>query len=65
MATAFLLAVDQGTTSTRAVVYDAAGRALGAASRELTQHYPHSGVVQGRDAEEISRTVARRGPRGA
>ena len=40
MPTAYLLAVDQGTTSTRAVVYDAAGRAVGAASRELMQHYP-------------------------
>lgn len=56
MATAYLLAIDQGTTSTRAVVYDAAGRALGAASRELTQHYPRPGWVE-HDAEEIWASV--------
>ena len=52
MATAFLLAIDQGTTSTRAVVYDEAGRALGSASRELTQYYPRPGWVE-HDPEEI------------
>ena len=56
MATAAILSIDQGTTSTRAVVYDAAGRALGAASRELTQHYPRPGWVE-HDAEEIWASV--------
>ena len=56
MKTAALLAVDQGTTSTRAVVCDAAGRVLGAASRELTQHYPRPGWVE-HDAEEIWASV--------
>ena len=56
MATAFLLAIDQGTTSTRAVVYDAAGRARGTAARELTQHYPQPGWVE-HDAEEIWQSV--------
>ncbi len=56
MTTAYLLAVDQGTTSTRAVVYDEAGRAVGAASRELTQHYPRPGWVE-HDAEEIWASV--------
>ncbi len=51
-----LLAVDQGTTSTRAVVYDEAGRPLGAAARELTQHYPRPGWVE-HDAEEIWASV--------
>jgi sugar (pentulose or hexulose) kinase len=32
MTTAYVLAIDQGTTGTRAVVYDAAGRALGTAA---------------------------------
>jgi glycerol kinase len=53
----FLLSIDQGTTSTRAVVYDAAGRARGSASRELTQHYPQPGWVE-HDAEEIWLTVS-------
>ena len=33
----FILAIDQGTTSTRALVYDATGRCLGSAARELEQ----------------------------
>src|SRR5947209_13774901 len=56
MSATFLLAIDQGTTSTRAVVYDAAGRALGSAARELTQHYPRPGWVE-HDAEEIWASV--------
>jgi glycerol kinase len=48
----YLLAIDQGTTSTRAVVYDATARARGSAARELTQHYPRPGWVE-HDAEEI------------
>jgi glycerol kinase len=52
MKAAYLLAIDQGTTSTRAVVYDAAGISRGTAARELTQHYPRPGWVE-HDAEEI------------
>jgi glycerol kinase len=52
-----LLAIDQGTTSTRAVVYDAEGRCLGSATRELTQFYPQPGWVE-HDAEEIWQSVA-------
>jgi glycerol kinase len=51
-----VLAIDQGTTSTRALVYDAAGAPRGAAGRELTQHYPRPGWVE-HDAEEIWRAV--------
>src|SRR5262245_5024318 len=54
---AAVLAIDQGTTSTRAVVYDAAGRTLGSAAQELTQHYPQPGHVE-HDAEEIWQSVA-------
>ena len=52
----FVLAIDQGTTSTRALVYDPAGRARGSSSRELTQHYPRPGWVE-HDPEEIWDTV--------
>jgi glycerol kinase len=52
MSDAFLLAIDQGTTSTRAVVYDAEGATRGSGQRELTQHYPRPGWVE-HDAEEI------------
>jgi glycerol kinase len=57
MKDAYLLAIDQGTTSTRAVVYDAAGQTRGSAALELTQHYPRPGWVE-HDAEEIWRAVA-------
>jgi glycerol kinase len=52
-----LLAIDQGTTSTRAVVYDRAGSAVGSAQQELTQHYPRPGWVE-HDPGEIWRSVA-------
>jgi glycerol kinase len=48
----YLLALDQGTTSTRAIVYDVSGNCVGSAARELTQHYPQPGWVE-HDAEEI------------
>ncbi len=47
-----ILAIDQGTTSSRAVLIDAAGQVLGSAQREITQHYPHPGWVN-QDAMEI------------
>jgi glycerol kinase len=50
----YLLAIDQGTTSTRAVVFDAQARPVGSGRRELTQHYPASGRVE-HDAEDIWR----------
>jgi glycerol kinase len=48
----YILAIDQGTTSTRAMVFDAAGKPCAQAQRELTQHYPQPGWVE-HDAEEI------------
>ena len=54
----FVLAIDQGTTSTRAMLFDAEGIAIGAAQQELRQIYPRPGWVE-HDAEEIWRaTVA-------
>src|SRR5690606_18469517 len=46
------LAIDQGTTSSRAVVFDTSGRALGSAQQETTQQYRHPGWVE-QDAHEI------------
>jgi glycerol kinase len=51
-----VLAIDQGTTSTRAIVFDAAGRPVATERREFTQHYPAPGWVE-QDAEEIWRDV--------
>ena len=49
-----ILAIDQGTTSTRSLVFDAEGGVRGEAQRELEQHYPRPGWVE-HDAEEIWR----------
>ncbi|MCI0640388.1 MAG: glycerol kinase GlpK [Gemmataceae bacterium] len=53
----FILAIDQGTTSTRAVVFDEHGQERGSASQEFKQHYPQPGWVE-HDAAEIWQTVA-------
>jgi glycerol kinase len=53
-----LIAIDQGTTSTRAIVFDAALRPLASAQHELRQIYPAPGEVE-HDPEEIwTATVA-------
>jgi len=62
MAQTCLLAIDQGTTSTRALVYNDAGHCLGSAARELTQHYPRPGWVE-HDPEEIWQGVIEVVPR--
>src|SRR6267378_1995428 len=49
-----VLAIDQGTTSTRAIVFDAKARAVAIARREFEQHYPASGWVE-HDPEDIWR----------
>ena len=41
-----LLALDQGTTSSRSMLFDLEGRALGSAQREFTQHFPQPGWVE-------------------
>ena len=51
-----ILAIDQGTTSTRAAVFDAALKPLALASAPLVQHFPAPGWVE-HDAEEIWRAT--------
>ena len=41
-----ILAIDQGTTSTRAILFDGDARAVRVSQRELEQHYPASGWVE-------------------
>ena len=41
-----LLAIDQGTTSTRAILFGADGRPRAAAQEELRQSYPRPGWVE-------------------
>ncbi|SDE49945.1 FGGY family of carbohydrate kinases, N-terminal domain [Rhodospira trueperi] len=50
--TRHILALDQGTTSTRAIVFDRDGAAVASARRDLTQYYPADGWVE-HDAAEI------------
>jgi glycerol kinase len=47
-----VLALDQGTTSSRAILFDHDGRTLALARKEFTQHYPQPGWVE-HDADEI------------
>jgi len=47
-----VLAIDQGTTSTRAIVFDATGRPVASAQKELPQIFPKPGWVE-HDPEEI------------
>ncbi len=42
----FILAIDQGTTSSRAIVFDAAFSPKGVGQAEFAQHFPHSGWVE-------------------
>ncbi len=51
-AASVLLALDQGTTSSRAILFDRQGRLLGMAQRAFAQHYPQPGWVE-HDASEI------------
>jgi glycerol kinase len=55
-ASEYVLAIDQGTTSTRAILFDGLGRARSTAQIELTQRYPRPGWVE-HDPEEIWRSV--------
>jgi glycerol kinase len=52
----FVLAIDQGTTSTRAIAFDAEGRVRAAAQVPVTQIYPAPGEVE-HDPEEIWQSV--------
>jgi glycerol kinase len=48
----FILALDQGTTSSRAIVFDKHGQMISMAQKEFTQIFPHAGWVE-HDASEI------------
>ena len=52
----YLLAIDQGTTSTRAILFDAALTPVASAQQEFTQIYPATGLVE-HDPEDIWSTT--------
>src|SRR5690606_34403138 len=48
----YILALDQGTTSSRAIIFDQEGQIIALAQKEFKQYYPQSGWVE-HDAQEI------------
>ena len=48
----YILSLDQGTTSSRAIVFDRQGNVIGVAQREFEQFFPEPGWVE-HDAGEI------------
>jgi glycerol kinase len=51
----YILALDQGTTSSRAILFDHQGRIAASAAQEFAQHYPHPGWVE-HDPHDIWRS---------
>ncbi|HSA97186.1 MAG TPA: FGGY family carbohydrate kinase, partial [Acidobacteriota bacterium] len=58
MSRSHILAIDQGTTGSRAIVFDRRGRAVASAYEEFPQYFPRPGWVE-HDPEEIWRSVGR------
>lgn len=56
MSSSFILAIDQGTTSSRAILFNEQGQAVSQHQLPITQSYPHNGWVE-HDPEEILQTV--------
>ena len=54
----YVLALDQGTTSSRALVFDRRGRAVATAQQEFTQHFPRPGWVE-HDPRDLWATTRR------
>lgn len=52
----YILAIDQGTTSSRALIFNESADVCGLGQQEFKQHYPASGLVE-HDAEEIWSTT--------
>lgn len=51
-----ILAIDQGTTSTRSIIFDGTFRAIGSSQEEFDQHFPDSGWVE-HEAEDLWQTT--------
>ena len=56
MTATHILAIDQGTTSTRAIIFDADMGVVTSAQQEFTQHFPQSGWVE-HDASDLWQTT--------
>lgn len=42
----YIMAIDQGTTSSRAIIFDKAGNHIGTSQKEFTQYFPEAGWVE-------------------
>lgn len=58
MSNQYILALDQGTTSSRSLVFDGAGRVVAMAQQEFSQHFPQPGWVEHDPAEILSTQFA-------
>ncbi|EPH93197.1 glycerol kinase [Enterococcus faecalis 13-SD-W-01] len=56
MAAKYILSIDQGTTSSRAIIFDQKGEQVSVSQKEFTQHFPKAGWVE-HDANEIWNSV--------
>ena len=54
--TSYIMAIDQGTTSSRAIIFDKHGKHIGSSQKEFTQYFPKEGWVE-HDANEIWNSV--------
>jgi glycerol kinase len=54
----YILAIDQGTTSSRAIIFDALGNSLGIGQEEFPQHFPQDGWVE-HDPEDLWQSTLR------
>ena len=52
----FIISIDQGTTSSRAILFDLKGKPIFVSQKEFTQYFPNDGWVE-HDPEEIWRTT--------
>ena len=53
----FILAIDQGTTSTRSIIFDEKLKLISTAQEEFTQHFPQSGWVEHNPQDLLSTTI--------
>ena len=58
---AFILALDQGTTSSRAILFDEAGGIVAVAQHEFEQFYPQAGWVEHDPTEILTSQLSLRG----
>ena len=53
----FILAIDQGTTSTRSIIFDENLKVTSTSQEEFTQHFPQSGWVEHNPQDLLSTTI--------